>query len=476
MARYFGQKIKSAVVLLLGYVDLMESVELDLDDIPDSQIILSLLPEKIIQEYQVLVLGIDAEKAVIAIADSSRYEIVREISFRLSRKLEIKLVDKYKLSKKIAKLLHKQAQDNLTDDAPIVSYVEKLFSDAVNKKASDIHIETEEKKLRIRFRIDGILYETASLSEQLAPRLIAHLKVLAQLDMTERRLPQDGRLRILLPENKHIDCRINSCPTVHGEKIVLRLLNNSHVNLNIDKLGLSESQQKLFLANLNKPQGLIIVTGPTGSGKTITLYTALNILNKSETNILTAEDPVEMDLPGINQVAVNNKIDLNFSTVLRAFLRQDPDIIMVGEMRDTETADIAIKAAQTGHLVLSTLHTNSAAETLTRLLHMGIPAHHIISSVSLIIAQRLVRVLCIYCKKGEIKNCKKCRNGFSGRTAIYELLPMSDALRELLLVSPNALAFEKQAKLEGMISLYDHGLEKVKMGITSMGELLGVVG
>lgn len=457
------------------YVELMERSELDLDDIPDNQIILSLLPEKIIQDYQVLVLSIDADRAVIAIADVSQYEILREIRFRLSRPLEIKVVDKYKLSQKIARLLHLQAQDNLTDDAPIVSYVEKLFSDAVNKKASDIHIETQEKKVRIRFRIDGILYETANLSEQLAPRLMAHLKVLAQLDMTERRLPQDGRLRIPLPEHKYVDCRISSCPTVHGEKIVLRLLNNSHIDLSLDKLGMSDSQQKLFLNNLNKSQGMIIVTGPTGSGKSITLYTALSILNTSETNILTAEDPVEIDLPGINQVAVNNKIDLNFSTVLRSFLRQDPDVIMVGEMRDTETADIAIKAAQTGHLVLSTLHTNSAAETLTRLLHMGIPAHHIISSVSLIIAQRLVRVLCLQCKNNEINNCKKCQGGFSGRTAIYELLPMTDSLKEIILHSPNSLAFEKQAKLEGMMSLVEHGLEKVNAGVTSMGELLSVV-
>ncbi|HEV2614501.1 MAG TPA: ATPase, T2SS/T4P/T4SS family [Gammaproteobacteria bacterium] len=447
--------------------------ELDLDEIPDSQILLSVLPEKVILDYQILVLGIDAEKADVAVADTSNYEILSEISFRLSRRLEIKLVDKYKLSQRIAKLLHKQAQENLTDDAPIVSYVEKLFSDAVNKSASDIHIETEENKLRIRFRIDGILYETAHLSEQLAPRLIAHLKVLAQLDMTERRLPQDGRLRIPLSENKHIDCRINSCPTVHGEKLVLRLLNNSQINLNIDHLGFSESQKNLFLSNLKKPQGMIIVTGPTGSGKTITLYTALNILNNSESNILSAEDPVEIDLPGINQVAVNTKIDLTFAKVLRAFLRQDPDIIMVGEMRDAETADIAIKAAQTGHLVLSTLHTNSAAETFTRLLHMGIPAYHIISSVILIVAQRLVRVLCVYCNGA---SCNKCQNGFLGRTAIYELLPMSDELREVLLRSPDALTLQKLAKEQGMQSLYEHGLEKVNAGVTSREEVLGVVG
>jgi type IV pilus assembly protein PilB len=301
---------------------------------------------------------------------------------------------------------------------------------------------------------------------------MAHLKVLAQLDMTERRLPQDGRLRIALPENKHMDCRINSCPTVHGEKLVLRLLNNAYINLSIDNLGFSENQKHLFLNTLKKPQGMIIVTGPTGSGKTITLYTALNSLNKSASNILSVEDPVEIDLPGINQVAVNNKIDLTFSRVFRAFLRQDPDIIMVGEMRDVETADIAIKAAQTGHLVLSTLHTNSAAETLTRLLHMGIPAYHIIASVRLIMAQRLVRMLCLHCRGG----CKKCVNGFFGRTAIYELLPMTDEIREILLKSPDAITLQKLAKEQGMQTLYEHGLEKVKAGITSMNELLSVVG
>jgi len=434
----------------------------ELDDIPDSQILLSVLPERIMQEYHVLIVGMDAQKAKMACADASNYEMLQEIQFRLNRRLEIYLVDKFKLAQRIAKLLHLQAQDQVADDASMVSYVEKLFLDAINKKSSDIHIETEEKKLRIRFRIDGILYEIAQLSEQLAPRLIAHLKVLAQLDMTERRLPQDGRLRILFSGNQHIDCRISTCPTVHGEKIVLRLLNNSHVDLTIDSLGFSHHQKEIVLEHLYKSQGMIIVTGPTGSGKTITLYTLLNLLNKSELNILSVEDPVEIDLPCINQVAVNPKIDLTFATVLRAFLRQDPDIIMVGEVRDAETADIAIKAAQTGHLVLSTLHTNSAAETLTRLLHMGIPAYHIISSVKLIIAQRLVRV--------------KSQQGFSGRTGIYEVLPMTDEIREALLSSPDALTLEKLAKQQGMMTLYEHGLEKIQAGVTSMNEVLSVVG
>ncbi len=439
---------------------LIQSV--DLDTIPDSQILLSVLPERVMQEYQVLVLGMDAQCAKLAMADVENYEILHELRFRLARRCEIHLVDKIKLAQRIAKLLHQHAQEHVADDASVVSYVERLFVDAVSKKASDIHIETEEKQLRIRLRIDGILYETAQLSEQLAPRLMAHLKVLAQLDITEKRLPQDGRLRILFSDKKHIDCRISTCPTVHGEKLVLRILNNAHVDLTIDSLGFSADQKECVLAHLYKSQGMIIVTGPTGSGKTITLYTLLNILNKSELNILSVEDPVEIDLPGINQVAVNSKIDLNFANVLRAFLRQDPDIIMVGEMRDTETADIAIKAAQTGHLVLSTLHTNSAAETLTRLIHMGVPAYHIISSVKLIIAQRLVRV--------------KSQQGFSGRTGIYEVLPVTENIREMLLRSPDSVTLEKLAKQEGMKTLYEHGLEKVEAGVTTMNEVLGVVG
>lgn len=450
--------------------------EINLDDIPDSQIILSVLPERIITEYQILVIYIDAEKAVITLSEIN-YEIIREISFRLSRKVEINLVDKTKLSQKIARLLHKHAQENLTLDTSITVYVEKLFSDAVNKSASDIHIESHEKNLKIRFRIDGILYDSGNISNQIGLRLISHLKVLAQLDITESRLPQDGRLRFLLADHTKLDCRISTCPTVYGEKVVLRLLNNHNNLLNIDQLGLAESQQKIFLQELQKSQGMIIVTGPTGSGKTVTLYTALNLLNKPELNILSIEDPVEIDLPGINQVAVNPKINLNFAEILKAFLRQDPDIIMVGEMRDAETANIAIKAAQTGHLVLSTLHTNGAAETLTRLLNMGIPAYHIISSINLIIAQRLIRVLCECCRGDFNKNnCSYCQKGYKNRTGIYELLPMTDSIRELLLKSPDAIHFEKQAIKEGMMTLYEHGLEKIKSGITDLKELSSVVG
>ena len=455
---------------------------INLDNIPDSKInqYLSYLPEKIIQDSQILVLDIinNDNTAVIGIAEShlEQHELCREIGFRLGKKLVFVLVDKEQLSQRIASVLHKQAQEDLTDEAPIVKYVEKLFSDAINQKASDIHIETEEHGLKIRFRIDGILYDSAKLSEHLAPRVIAHLKVLAQLDMTERRLPQDGRLSIVLnyTDNK-IDCRLSSCPTLHGEKVVLRLLNNTKNALNTQDLGFSDYQHTLFLRYIQKPQGMIIVTGPTGSGKTVTLYSALHVLNKPDINILSVEDPVEIDLPGINQVPINDKINLTFSSVLRTFLRQDPDIIMVGEMRDLETADIAIKAAQTGHLVLSTLHTNSAAETLTRLLHMGIPAYHIASSVTLIIAQRLIRVLCCYCHGQFHRGCSHCQKGFLGRIGIYELLPITPAIAELILKNPDPMTLEKTARQEGMQTLYENGLEKVAAEITTMNELLSVV-
>jgi type IV pilus assembly protein PilB len=301
---------------------------------------------------------------------------------------------------------------------------------------------------------------------------------MAQLDITEKRLPQDGKLRISIPNHPPIDCRISTCPMITEEKVVLRLLNINTQPLDIHTLGFSEKHQDLFLSYIHKPQGMILVTGPTGSGKTVTLYTALNILNNSKINILSVEDPVEITLSGINQVQINDKIDLSFSKTLRAFLRQDPDIIMVGEMRDKETADIAIKASQTGHLVLSTLHTNSAAETLSRLINMGIPVYDIAASLTLIIAQRLVRALCNHCKIPDSLSqsyravgCSKCENGYLGRTGIYEFLPITPQLSEIILQQPDAITLEKQARMDGMQTLYEHGLEKIALGITSLSEL-----
>lgn len=347
-------------------------------------------------------------------------------------------------------------------EEPLILFVDNMLQHAIQASASDIHIEPYEKTYRIRYRQDGILHEVTEIPIQLATRLITRLKVMAKLDITERRLPQDGRIQ----KNK-IDIRINTCPTLHGEKIVLRLMNPENISLNIDDLGFLEAQKKLFIHKISQPQGLILVTGPTGSGKTLTLYSALNFLNSPEKNILTIEDPIEIQLTGINQVNVHSKIGLDFSNTLRAFLRQDPDIIMVGEIRDRETADIAIQAAQTGHLVLSTLHTNSAIETLIRLQSMNVKPYNIINSISLIIAQRLVRKLCRYCQS----KCNQCINGYSGRTAIYELLPITDNLSHLLLSNANATALFSQAKQEGFLSLSEIGMEKINLGITNFAEL-----
>jgi len=448
---------------------------LDLDDISDQEIILHKLPQNLIEQHQVLLLSDNR----LAIVDFKNPEMLQEVAFYLENSPILTIVDHDKLLSKIAALLHHQERENLLhDEASIVKYVEKLFSDAVNKKASDIHLETDINNLRIRFRIDGILYEIARLSKNLAPRIITHLKVMAQLDITEKRLPQDGKLRITISNHSPIDCRISTCPGIIEEKIVLRLLNINTQPLDINMLGFSEKNKTLFFSHLQKPQGMILVTGPTGSGKTVTLYTALHILNNPKINILSAEDPVEITLPGINQVQVNHKIDLTFSAILRAFLRQDPDIIMIGEMRDKETADIAIKASQTGHLVLSTLHTNSAAETLSRLINMGIPVYDIAASLTLIIAQRLVRVLCQHCKIQDhlsksyrAEGCSKCENGYLGRTGIYEFLPITTQLSEIILQHPDAITLEKQARINGMQTLYEHGLEKIGLGITSLSEL-----
>jgi type IV pilus assembly protein PilB len=364
----------------------------------------------------------------------------------------------------------KTFHDNIANnDEPLVKFVNNLLMHALHKTASDIHIEPYETNCRIRFRQDGILYEIAEIPSHLAIRLITRLKVMAKLDISERRLPQDGRLQFALTPQQLIDIRINTCPILFGEKIVLRIVDNRNVSLKIENLGFSESQKNIFLAAISQPQGMILVTGPTGSGKTVTLYSALHHINTSEKNISTAEDPIEIYLPGINQVCINPKVGLTFATTLRTFLRQDPDIIMVGEMRDSETADIAIQAAQTGHLVLSTAHTNSAAETLTRLQAMGVSNYNLKNSISLIIAQRLIRKLCLHCKEEELiqqefvsyraKGCKQCLQGYQGRIGIYEFLPLT---------SPHSH--------EKFPTLYESALEKVKQGITSFSEINRVIG
>jgi type IV pilus assembly protein PilB len=384
------------------------------------------------------------------------------------------------------------------EDAPIVRFVNKVLLDAIKKGASDIHFEPYEKTYRIRLRLDGFLKEIASPPVQLAVKLAARIKVMSRLDIAERRIPQDGRIKMRISKNRAIDFRVSTCPTLFGEKIVARILDPSSAMLGIDALGYEETQRNMYMKTLAQPHGMILVTGPTGSGKTVSLYTGLNILNKEDKNISTAEDPAEINLPGVNQVNVNPKVGLTFASALRAFLRQDPDVIMVGEIRDLETADIAIKAAQTGHLVLSTLHTNDAPTTLTRMRNMGIAPFNIASSVILITAQRLARRLCANCKapadiphetlldagfqEEEVDGswtpyrpvgCTMCNNGYKGRVGIYQVMPISDEIQRIILRDGSSMDIAAQAKSEGVKSLRVSGLHKVKLGVTSLEEVLG---
>lgn len=389
---------------------------------------------------------------------------------------------------------------NEGDDPSVVEFVDKLLAHAIKSKASDIHVEVFEKNLRIRYRIDGILQVVATPPNDFAQQLISRIKVLARMDISERRVPQDGRIRFTTAEQKKIDFRVNTLPTLFGEKVVMRILDSSNAALGVEKLGFEPRQQQDFMKALQKPDGMILVTGPTGSGKTVTLYTGLGILNTPEKNISTAEDPAEINMPGVNQVNVNPKVGLTFADALRAFLRQDPDVIMVGEIRDLETAEIAIKAAQTGHLVLSTLHTNSAPETLTRLLNMGVPPFNIASSVHLIIAQRLARRLCEKCKRiaevphdtllslgfkrEELGNltiyepigCAECSRGYKGRVGIYQVMPISAEMGRMVMNGCNSLELAEQARKEGILDLRRSGLNKVRQGTTSLAELERVTG
>ncbi|UPW20747.1 type IV-A pilus assembly ATPase PilB [Agarivorans sp. TSD2052] len=496
---------------------------LDLDAIELSEIPQNFLNEKLIFKHHVLPVYSQNQTLYVAMADPSNVAALEDFGFNFGLHVEALLVEEAKLFKAIQSLVDDSAnldlgdisdddisglevsdedsrldekQDNKQDDAPIVVYINKILMDSIRRGASDLHFEPYEKKYRIRFRIDGILHEIASPPINLANRFSARLKVMARMDIAERRLPQDGRIKLKTGRNKAIDMRVNSLPTMWGEKIVIRILDSSAANLNIDILGYDDAQKKLYLDALSRPQGMILVTGPTGSGKTVSLYTGLNILNTTEINISTAEDPVEINLPGVNQVQINNRAGLTFASALRAFLRQDPDVVMVGEIRDLETAEISIKAAQTGHLVLSTLHTNSAAETLTRMLNMGVPAFNIASSVSLIIAQRLARRLCEHCKKPKMieanllpkvgftqsqveagiklfdpVGCEKCTGGFKGRVGIYEVMPMSSAIAKLIMAEGNSIQISEQAVSEGMYSLRMSALEKARLGVTSLSEV-----
>ncbi|MCD6038804.1 MAG: xpsE [Gammaproteobacteria bacterium] len=366
------------------------------------------------------------------------------------------------------------SQESLLDE-PLIKLVDQIIKEAIDQTASDIHIEPFANFCRVRYRRDGILYEANHIAMHLTSRFITRLKVMAQLDITEKRLPQDGHFQLY-----DIDIRINTCPTLFGEKIVLRLLNVNKTALNITKLGFSKIQKKIFLNHITQPQGMILITGPTGSGKTVTLYSALNYLNSIEKNISTVEDPIEIQLAGINQININPRIGLEFSTVLRTLLRQDPDIIMLGEIRDSETAHIAIQAAQTGHLVLTTLHTKNAWEAVTRLQSLGITSHDIISTVSLIVSQRLIRKLCQYCKKQEnesyfhSKGCQHCLQGYKNRTGIYEFFTFTKKTSEMILTN-NKIALHHQQQEEVFSTLYQSGMQLVRQGMTSIIELNRVV-
>ena len=494
---------------------------LDLDAFAPEMLPEKTVDEKLIRKHNALPLYKRGNRLFVAISDPTNLQALDEIKFNTGLSTDSILVDDAKLRTAIDKYLESQdstmgdledadlegveteggdqedekAVTAEVDDAPIVKYVNKMLLDAIRGGASDVHFEPYEKSYRVRYRTDGILKEISRPSIKLAPKISARVKIMAQLDISERRVPQDGRIKMKLSKTKAIDFRVNTLPTLWGEKIVLRILDPSQAKLGIDVLGYEEDQKQLYLDALEQPQGMILVTGPTGSGKTVSLYTGLNILNTTERNISTAEDPAEINLEGINQVNVNNKVGLGFAEALRAFLRQDPDVIMVGEIRDLETANIAIKAAQTGHLVLSTLHTNSAAETLTRMMNMGVPAFNIATSVSLIIAQRLGRRLCNGCKQPanipadvllqegftqeqidtgftlyRPKGCDKCNGGYKGRVGIYEVVKITDELANMIMEEASSIKIAKQAQAEGFRTLRQSALLKVIQGVTSLEE------
>ena len=479
-----------------------------------------LINEKLARQYRALPLYKHGNKLFIAVSDPSSLQAVNDIQFSTGMLVEALLVEDDKLGLAIDNLYQSTTGgldgvddgdlDNLdlqdteardvgqsteVDETPVVRFVNKMLLDAIKNGASDLHFEPYEKTYRVRFRIDGVLYQMAIPPSQLRDRITARLKIMASMDISERRKPQDGRIKLKISSHKSIDFRVSTLPTLWGEKVVMRILDSSSAQMGIDALGYEEDQKKLYLEALSKPQGMILVTGPTGSGKTVSLYTGLNILNTEDVNISTAEDPVEINLEGINQVNVNPKQGLDFSTALRAFLRQDPDVIMVGEIRDLETAEIAIKAAQTGHMVMSTLHTNSAAETLNRLRNMGVASFNIATSVNLIIAQRLARRLCNMCKQAievpeealldegftpeqlgtftlyEPKGCDNCNNGYKGRVGIYEVVKITPALQKIIMQDANAIDIDVQMRKDGFNSLRMSGLLKVIQGVTSLAEV-----
>jgi type IV pilus assembly protein PilB len=499
----------------------------DLGGFDIEQINKELVDPKIAATRRVLPLQKRGNRLFVAVSDPANLQALDEVRFKTNLVITAVVVEDDKLGQTIAKVVESMGQslkdlvstEDLevdlqesggpvvddeanpdVEDAPVVKYIQKILLDAIAAGVSDIHFEPYEKYYRIRYRLDGILKEVAQPPLSIKDKMASRIKVISRLDISEKRVPQDGRMKLALSKSRAIDFRVSTLPTLYGEKIVLRILDAAGVKLGIEALGYEPDQQQIMLNAIKRPYGMILVTGPTGSGKTVSLYTCLNILNQPGVNIATAEDPAEIQLAGVNQVNINEKAGLNFANSLRAFLRQDPDIIMVGEIRDLETADIAIKAAQTGHLVLSTLHTNDAPATLMRLANMGVPAFNIASSVILITAQRLARKLCTQCKKPEEippealiqagfteedidgtwqtygpGGCDHCLGtGYKGRIGIYEVMPISDEMRQIIMRAGNALDIADQSQKEGVRNLRQSGLLKVKQGMTSLEEIEAV--
>jgi type IV pilus assembly protein PilB len=531
-----GKKSLSAQLVLMGVLteaDITKTLSVHLG-IPTIEIdpysidnsLLQVVPPALCQKHRIIPLSLNQKKLIVAIADPSDFSVITELKFLTNLDIELRLTSESSIiagqerlfgtSPHLDELLDSFADDiqvvteaeQNTDfleielpaeDAPVVKLVNAILLDAIQKNVSDIHLEPYEKNFRVRFRIDGILYEVMTPPQKLKNAIISRLKIMANLDIAERRLPQDGRIKLSLGGKKEMDFRVNVLPTLFGEKVVLRLLDKSNLQIDMSKLGLDPIQLSRLKEAISKPHGMVLVTGPTGSGKTTTLYSALTELNKESTNINTAEDPVEFNIPGINQAQVNEDIGVTFAAALRAFLRQDPDVIMVGEIRDYETAEIAIKASLTGHLVLSTLHTNDAPGTINRLLNMGVEPFLVASSLNIIVAQRLARRICLNCKTETSFNpevlvsagmraaeaahmtvyqgegCSKCSGtGYRGRIALYETMVVTESLRELILNGASAADLKRQAIKEGMTTLRVSGLSRLREGLTTLEEVIRV--
>lgn len=523
--------VESGLISEKRYLDILssqfETEIINLDNVTFDDEILNLIPYSVYKKYGVLPVEKTAGKITVAMIDPTNIAALNDIKFITGLEVDVKLASPIKMQAMQEKLFEKKVSyesiiDDLeeqnieyikddeniniselerqTEDAPVVKLVNAVLTDAIKKGASDIHIEPYEKAFRVRFRIDGVLYEIMKLPLNLKNAITSRIKIMANLDIAERRLPQDGRIKLKLHDSKEMDFRVNVIPTLFGEKVCLRLLDSNNLQLDMTKLGFTETQLSDFKEAIMKPFGMILVTGPTGSGKTTTLYSALSELNQIGSNISTAEDPVEFNLMGINQCQMNDDIGFNFASALRAFLRQDPDIIMVGEIRDFETAQIAIKASLTGHLVLSTLHTNDAPSTINRLIDMGIEPFLVASSTNLVLAQRLARRICPYCKvddtevtkdllihagvsEDEVANfsckrgigCEECSGtGYKGRIALYEVMPIREQVSELILKGANSSEIKKMAKSLGMMTLRDSALLRLKEGLTSYEEVIRV--